>query len=321
MEDVGASRAAPPLSATVSAIETVAVDGMPALRVTLARRYSLLASVRLLRVGPFDPCTHLGRDAQGQPRFVTCARLPSGAATLLATQIARGDGDARPTLLLTAYGPGAAEALLRAPAAVGLCDDPYAFAPAHEGLRVLAEQHRDAHLPRALRISDVLKASVLQQRVTFEEASAAHRELVLRFSEAAPGADALGVRLMLPVDNAILARMPSYEARGAGIDMRRAQILMEAARKARFVDAAQDDLVELRRRLALLPGVGPWTHAYTLGHGAGDADAVPFGDVHLPHTVALALRGDPRANDDDLAEMLAPFAPHRFRAIRLMMEG
>jgi 3-methyladenine DNA glycosylase/8-oxoguanine DNA glycosylase len=50
----------------------------------------------------------------------------------------------------------------------------------------------------------------------------------------------------------------------------------------------------------------------------GDADAVSVGDYHLPNTVAFALAGEARADDERMLELLAPFAGHRGRVVRLI---
>jgi 3-methyladenine DNA glycosylase/8-oxoguanine DNA glycosylase len=53
----------------------------------------------------------------------------------------------------------------------------------------------------------------------------------------------------------------------------------------------------------------------------GDADAVSVGDYHLPNAVAWALAREPRADDERMLELLAPFAPHRGRVVRLIEVG
>ena len=54
---------------------------------------------------------------------------------------------------------------------------------------------------------------------------------------------------------------------------------------------------------------------------AGDADAVPVGDWHLPGHVGNALAGEPRADDARMLELLEPFRPHRGRVLRLLVSG
>ena len=72
------------------------------------------------------------------------------------------------------------------------------------------------------------------------------------------------------------------------------------------------------RRLQAIPGVGPWTAAEVAGVALGDPDAVSVGDYHLANTVAWALAGEPRADDERMLELLEPFAGHRGRVVRLL---
>ena len=50
----------------------------------------------------------------------------------------------------------------------------------------------------------------------------------------------------------------------------------------------------------------------------GDADAVPVGDYHLPHSIGYALEGTPRSTDGRMLELLEPYRGHRARVIRLI---
>ena len=49
------------------------------------------------------------------------------------------------------------------------------------------------------------------------------------------------------------------------------------------------------------------------------ADAVPLGDYHYPHMVAWAFIGRPRGSDEQMLELLEPFAGHRGRVLRLLL--
>ena len=42
------------------------------------------------------------------------------------------------------------------------------------------------------------------------------------------------------------------------------------------------------------------------------------GDYHIPTVVCFALTGDRDGTDERMLDLLAPFAPHRGRAIRLI---
>ena len=50
-------------------------------------------------------------------------------------------------------------------------------------------------------------------------------------------------------------------------------------------------------------------------------DAVVVGDYHLPHVVAYSLAGEPRATDERMLELLAPYAGQRARVQRLLVRG
>ena len=66
-------------------------------------------------------------------------------------------------------------------------------------------------------------------------------------------------------------------------------------------------------KLALLPGVGPWTVGSVLGPALGDPDAVPVGDFHFPNIVAWNLAGEARGDDQRMLELLEPFRGQRGR--------
>ena len=73
-----------------------------------------------------------------------------------------------------------------------------------------------------------------------------------------------------------------------------------------------------RAALTAVAGVGPWTAAHLARVGAGDADAVEVGDHDVKHLVAWNLAGEPRADDERMLALLAPFAGHRGRVVRLL---
>ena len=78
---------------------------------------------------------------------------------------------------------------------------------------------------------------------------------------------------------------------------------------------------QLRARLGRVQGIGPWTVETTLGFGAGDADALPLGDLYLPHLVCYALGEEPTGTDQRMVELLEPYRGHRFRVARLLYGG
>lgn len=161
---------------------------------------------------------------------------------------------------------------------------------------------------------DVAVGAVLQQRVTFADAARSFARLVQAFGVRG----AQGTALPGPER---LARVPLAELQRLGIDARRARAVLEVARehvRTGFL-SSQTPLAQLRSRFASLRGIGAWTTGMFLGFGAGDTDAVPVGDVHLPSRVAQLLASEPRGTDERMLELLAPYRGQRFRVIRLIM--
>ena len=76
-------------------------------------------------------------------------------------------------------------------------------------------------------------------------------------------------------------------------------------------------VAEAHRRLRALPGVGRVDGGRGGPAGPRDADAVSFGDYHVAKDIGWALTGTP-VDDDGLAELLEPYAGHRYRVQRLL---
>jgi 3-methyladenine DNA glycosylase/8-oxoguanine DNA glycosylase len=115
-----------------------------------------------------------------------------------------------------------------------------------------------------------------------------------------------------------LGETPAHQLRRCGIPLRSAGALhrfaVDEATVQQLVDAR--DWAGADARLRRMPGVGVWTSAETRLY-VGDADAISYGDYHLPHVVGWAI-GDRTETDEAMAELLAPFAPHRGRVIKLL---
>ena len=170
-------------------------------------------------------------------------------------------------------------------------------------------------ITRSRAVFEALLPAVLTQKVTGLEAARAIRGLVRALGEPAPGP--AGLRLPPPPE--ALAALPYEWFHRFGVEMRRANVLRHAAARAdRLEEAGAMDLASARRRLLAFPGVGPWTAAEVAVVALGDADAVSVGDYHIPNTVAWALAGEPRADDERMLELLEPYAGHRGRVIRLL---
>lgn len=76
-------------------------------------------------------------------------------------------------------------------------------------------------------------------------------------------------------------------------------------------------LADAHRRLRAVPGIGVWTAAEVAQRALGDADSVSFGDYHVAKNIGWAILGE-EIDDDALAELLEPYAGHRYRVQRLL---
>jgi len=282
-------------------------------RVTRTRRlelpdgYHFTATLRSLLVVRHDPC---GRLAEGE--FWLSARTPDGPGTL---HLAR----AGATLTATGHGPGAGWLTDRADAIAGLRDDLGDFAAraaAHPLVARLARTFPGVRFPATGQIFHRLIRAVLEQKVTGIEAHRAYRAMMRHFGEPAPGP----AGLLLPPDPEAVAATPYWVFHPFGVEQRRTQALLRAARVAARLERCADS-AEATTRLTAIPGIGPWTAAEVVRTTYGDADAVSVGDFHIPHTVAWALAGEARGTDARMLELLEPFAGHRGRVCELLAAG
>ena len=238
---------------------------------------------------------------------------PDGPATLALRRDGDGHGRAG-DVYARAWGPGAGWVLDGVPALLGASDDSAGFVAHH---RVVAEARRrmsGLRLGATGRVWDVLLATVLEQKVTGIEAHRSWRELCRRFGEPAPGPAPVGLRV--PPTPAAVRAIPEWEWHRAGVDLSRRRALLAAAAVAHRLESA----ATLRGKagqalLRRVPGIGVWTAAEVAQRAWGDPDAVSVGDFHIPALVGWALVGRP-LDDDGMLEVLAPYAPHRHRAVR-----
>jgi 3-methyladenine DNA glycosylase/8-oxoguanine DNA glycosylase len=215
-----------------------------------------------------------------------------------------------------AWGPGAEQAIASLPDLLGARDDPTGLDLTHPLLRDTAARHPGLRVPRSGRVFESLAPTVIEQKVTGQEARAAWRWLLGRYAEPAPGPAPQGMRVPPPAD--VWRRIPSWDWHRAGVDPRRAQTVMRAAQVASRLEETVDmDPARAERRLRAVSGIGVWTAAEVAQRALGDGDAVSFGDYHLPAFVGWAMLGRP-VDDDGMAELLEPFRPHRYRVIRLL---
>ena len=259
-----------------------------------------------LRRGAADPCHRTEPDGS----VWRTTRTAAGAATYRLTQ--RGSGEVH----CTAWGDGAEHAVAGLADLLGGRDDPSGFDPGHPLLRDLHARHPGLRIPRTGRVFESLVPAVLEQKVTGKEARSSWRWLVQRYGEPAPGPAPRGMRVPPPAET--WRRVPSWDWHRAGVDPKRARTVLAAAQVApRLEEAAGMPSAEAERRLRAVPGIGVWTAAEVAQRALGDADAVSVGDFHLAQFVGWALVGRP-LDDDGMVELLEPWRPHRYRAIRLL---
>ncbi|MFF3020626.1 DNA-3-methyladenine glycosylase family protein [Streptomyces sp. NPDC057939] len=258
-----------------------------------------------LRRGPADPTFRTTPDGS----VWRATRTPDGPATLRVAL--RGE-----TVEAEAWGPGADRVLAGLPELLGAGDDPAAFVPRHRLLHASHRRRPGLRLTRTGLVLESLVPTVLEQKVTSDEAYRAWRRLVRQHGEPAPGP----LDMYVMPDARTWALIPSWDWHRAGVDAKRSATIVRAARvAARLEEAAAMELPEAVRRLEAVPGIGPWTSAETLQRSNGAPDAVTTGDLHLPGIVGYALTGDRDADDAVMLELLAPYAGQRHRAARLIL--
>jgi len=258
-----------------------------------------------LHRGPLDPTCAVDAGA-----FWRATHTPSGGA--LTRFVARAG-----VVLVRAWGPGATSALDAAPDLLGASDCIEHFRPGPGLVADLHRRHPGLRIGKSTAVFDTLVRAVLEQKIAGREALLQYRSLVRAYSDPAPAPEG-APRLLLPPSPAAFMR-PYWELHAHGIDRRRATTLRYLAARASRIDAMVSLApAEARRRLESLEGIGPWTSGEVALAALGDCDAVPIGDYHLPSIVSLALAGESDGDDGRMLELLAPFAGHRGRVVRLL---
>lgn len=275
--------------------------------VRTSRPVPLGAVVSVFRRGGGDPTSRRDHDAWWFGWLT-----PDGAVTLrLSVSAAAGEVAAH------AWGAGSGWALEKVPDLVGERDDPTGFEPLHAPVGEAWRVFPGWRVPRSGLVLQALVPSVIEQKVTGQEAFSGYRRLVTRFGEPAPGPGSdLGLRV--PPTAAGWAGIPSWEWLAAGVDPARSRTVVRLVRHAGRIEECADLPVEAARaRLQALPGVGRWTWAEVAQRALGLADEVSFGDYHVAKNIGWALTGTP-VDDEGLAELLQPYAGHRYRVQRLL---
>jgi 3-methyladenine DNA glycosylase/8-oxoguanine DNA glycosylase len=223
-------------------------------------------------------------------------------------------------IVATAWGAGAEWAIASVPELLGRSDDAAGFDVSRNAfLADSARRNPGLRLQRTGLVLEMMIAAILEQKVTTLEAHRAWRYLLMRHGQPAPGPAPAGMRVSPSAE--AWRMIPSWEWHGAGVDSSRSRAAIAAASVASGLErtlALGRGGDEVWRRLRTVPGVGVWTAAETSQRAHGDPDAVSVGDYHLPALVGWALIGSP-VDDDGMLELLAPWAGHRQRVMRLII--
>ena len=178
---------------------------------------------------------------------------------------------------------------------------------------MLVEVHRRYphwRLGRTDRVFEALVPSIVEQKVTGKEAFAGFRTLVHFYGERAPGPG----RAPEAVGPAERRACCAASRRGSGCACTSTRLVPARSSRPRGSATSLDRLTagDADAKLRTLPGVGVWTSAEVRQRAFGDPDAVSFGDYHVAKDVGWALLGR-RIDDDELAELLEEWRPHRGR--------
>lgn len=276
--------------------------------VALEAPEDVLRNFRWHRFGPYDPTYVLE-----ERRLAHAFWGPTAPVTVAMTADVH-----KTTIEVRAFGPDAEWAVQQAPNWLSLDDDEGDFAPDHPLLRRLRRDLGRLRLVRPPSVFDMFVRLVFQQRVAWRDAARSFRQLTLTYGRPAPGPFSLTTALSA----AQWRQIPPAELTARGVEAKRARTVRQAAVSARRIEETRSMTPEAANaRLRAFSGVGVWTAQGVLGFGLGYPDAVQEEDYDLPRLVSVALSGEPRGDDARMLSLLAPYAGHRFRVIRLLLES
>jgi 3-methyladenine DNA glycosylase/8-oxoguanine DNA glycosylase len=206
------------------------------------------------------------------------------------------------------------------PDLVGLSSVPFGqVAHAHPVVRDIARRWPGYRQTRSHALYGRLVATALAQKVTGKNSKTVLKRLVWRWGLQAPGPHPR-LRLLPPARE--LARVPYHDFHPLGIERHRADLVKRIADRLSALERSLSmPAAEGRAHLEKLRGIGPWTSGVVAAWAFGDADAVPWGDYHLPNYVAYNLAGEPRADDARMATLLAPYEGVRGMVVRAVKAG
>lgn len=289
------------------------------------RTVPLGAILGILRRGSGDP----SMVAEGRQLW-WAPQTPHGPAASWWRTERAGTGD---RVRVEAYGVGAAWLLARVPVILGGEDDVSTFEPCHP---VVAKpwrlpEHYDWRVAKTGLVINSLIPTILEQKVTGQQAFGAFRHLVRAYGEPACFPESViqragrVARRVVQMRHAptpeVWRRIPSWQWLKAGAEPSASATIMRVLEVAPALERAADlPLDQAHSRLRSIPGVGVWTAAKVAQTALGDADAPTFGDFHIAKRIGWAFDG--RDGDDPrMAELLEPYRGHRYRAERLVLQA
>jgi 3-methyladenine DNA glycosylase/8-oxoguanine DNA glycosylase len=273
--------------------------------VELEGPYSLRATMKRYAVFGSDPTVRVRREETW-----VAFRTASGPASVRYEQ--RGQ-----RVHVEAWGEGARDAIAAAPEHLGAHDATWKLEVDHPLAGPMVDATRGLRFGRTRRMIDRLLPVVIGQKVTADGAARSFRELVWRYGERAPGPNE---KLWIAPTAARLRELSYFDFHPLGVERRRAETLLFAARRAKRLEAlALEEPSLVHARLLAFPGIGEWTAGLMVSGVHGDPDALPVGDYHIKNHVAFTLAGEARADDARMLELLEPFRPHRGRVLAALL--
>ena len=263
----------------------------------------LRTTLKPLAFFPSDPTVSLT-----EARFVRSTWTPEGPGAVVV------DWDDDRAFVET-IGDGADFLIDRVPALLGLDDDVSTFDPSsHPLVSRLARTFPGMRLTASHTLWHDVAWLVPGQRVATDDAARQWASFARRF-----GSSISGVDTVAPPSPADTARLAYYELHPCGIERRRAESIIAAARAMHRIETLPLDSATIRPALERIRGIGPWMSTHVAAMTCGDPDAVVLGDYGLPSYVAWALARERTADDERMLDLLEPFRPHRWRVVRLIM--
>lgn len=188
------------------------------------------------------------------------------------------------------------------------------------------QRHPGVRLPATGALFDQLVTATFEQKVTHDQARTGWRQLLRRHGAPPPASTLVPTPpwMRLPLTGSQLRRVPSWEWHQLWVQPALSKTIQRVAERATTVhqlsartERDPKSVAELGLRLRSVPGIGEWTVAEALQRSHGAADLPSVGDYHLSNFVGAAMTGA-RTDDAGMLRLLAPYAPHRQRIIRLL---